>query len=223
MPHFNCRTSHSLQFFAKPRHVPLSLEKKRECDDNMIECCNESKRTRILSRSIFFLRDRTDKAPTEIYKKQRKKRNTCTQTSDRPDTQTVQQLLSCARLHVSFIPLLSSLGKVALHSKQNPHRRSLVHRDRLAVTFSTTLARPAASILHLHRIRWPPSSLSTALTDCRASTGRRVWRGVQEKGPSLAGPRPGAASRRHAMPPSSATGWPELAVPHFALRHPEEG
>ena len=51
-----------------------------------------------------------------------------------------QQLLSCARLHVSFVRLLSPLRKVALHSKQSPHRRNAVHHDRLAMTFPTMLA-----------------------------------------------------------------------------------
>ena len=36
--------------------------------------------------------------------------------------------------------------------KQSPHRHSVVHRDRLAAMFSTTLARSTAFVLHLHHL-----------------------------------------------------------------------
>jgi hypothetical protein len=101
-----------------------------------------------------------------------------------------QQLFSCARLHVSFVRLLSPLRKVTLHSKQRPQCRSVVHRDRLATMFSTTPAHTVASILHLHRIRAQATAFLSLRCAHRPPRKRRLpW---PREGPSLAGHSPGA-------------------------------
>jgi hypothetical protein len=104
---------------------------------------------------------------------------------------------------------------------------SVVHRDRLAATFSTTLALtgglyspsppyPTVAFLPLHCTHRLPSKR-------RPSCVAR-WLG---EGPLASWARPGAGTgavgRSHAVPPSSATGWPKLAVPRSALRHTKEG
>jgi hypothetical protein len=74
-----------------------------------------------------------------------------------------------------LLPLGCSLcvEKVALHSKQRPHHRSVVHHDHLEATFSATPARPVASILHNHRIRAPVAAFLPL--HCAHRPPRRCW------------------------------------------------